>query len=104
MPQAAAFMMPQGSPPPHSAGANNQNIYRLEQEMNEIKTMLNEFGNRNKQHNAERISDMIQKIDVEDSNQFGPAGMSMVNDSMALDDDVQTMDWVKRQKGEVKQL
>lgn len=39
---------------------------------------------------------MIQKIDVEDSNQFGPAGMSMVNDSMALDDDVQTMDWVKR--------
>lgn len=73
--------------------------------MNEIKTMLNEFGNRNKHQNAERISDMIQKIDVEDSNQFGPAGMmSNTMNSMALDDEVQTEDWVKRQKGEIKQL
>ena len=58
----------QGSPPPHSAGANHQNIHRLEQEMNEIKTMLNDYGERNKHHNANRISDMIAQIDVDDSN------------------------------------
>jgi len=34
-------------------------MYRLEQEMQEIKSMLNDFGQRNQQKNAERISDMI---------------------------------------------
>ena len=52
-------MMQQSSPPPRSAAADNHNMYRLEQEMNEIKAMLNDFGQRSKQQNAERISDML---------------------------------------------
>ena len=58
-------IMQQSSPPPRSAAANNHNIYRLEQEMNEIKSMLNEFGQRNKAQNAERITDMIGQIDAD---------------------------------------
>ena len=46
LPTSAAFQ--QSSPPPRSAAADNHNMYRLEQEMNEIKAMLNDFGQRNK--------------------------------------------------------
>lgn len=69
----------QSSPPPLSAAANNNNIYRLEQEMTEIKAMLNEYGHKNKQQNAERISDMIAQIDDEEPSNFGGAGLSRDN-------------------------
>ena len=46
LPTSAAFQ--QSSPPPRSAAADNHNMYRLEQEMNEIKAMLNDFGQRSK--------------------------------------------------------
>jgi len=34
-------------------------MYRLEQELSEIKTMLNDLHSKNKQQNAERITDLI---------------------------------------------
>jgi len=71
--------------------------------MTEIKSMLNNLGERNKQHNADRISDMIKQIDHSD-----PGMASNVPDSMMMsfqvDGDVQTEDWVKRQKAEIKEL
>lgn len=38
----------QGSPPPRSAAADQANMHKLEEEMTEIKAMLNEYGMRNK--------------------------------------------------------
>ena len=66
--------------------------------------MLNDLGQRNNQHNADKISDMIKQVD-----HSGDHGMaSNVPDSMMMsfqvDGDVQTEDWVKRQKAEIKEL
>ena len=51
---------------------------------------------------------MIAQLDVEDSgNNFGGAtGLTgVLSDSIAMDgDDMQTEEWVKRQKAEIKQL
>ena len=48
-------------------------MYRLEQEMNVIKAMLNDFGQRNKNQNAERITDMLANLNAAaDGNDAGP--------------------------------
>ena len=50
---------------------------------------------------------MIAQIDVEDSgNNFGSAGIGLggTNHMPEMQDDIQTEEWVKRQKAEIKQL
>ena len=59
LPQSLAGLPQQSSPPPRSAAADQHNMYRLEQELNDIKTMLNDLHSKNKQQNAERISDLM---------------------------------------------
>lgn len=71
-----------------SAAADNHNMLRLEQELTEIKGMLNDFSMRNKQQNAERITDMISKIEAEDHG----AGQSLVPDSMMMSFNVEDGD------------
>ena len=70
--------------------------------MQEIKSMLNDFGQRNQQKNAERISDMIGQIDASDN--LAVAGLSMIGESYNQEDDTQMEDWIKRQKAEIKDL
>ena len=68
--------------------------------MNEIKAMLNDFGQRNKNQNAERITDMLANLNAAaDGNDVGQvAGMN------EEEDDTQTEEWVRRQKAEIKEL
>ena len=64
----------QSSPPPRSAGADQySNLNRLENEMAEIRTMLNDYGLKSKNQNAQRLSDLLR--DVEDD----VAGASFVS-------------------------
>ena len=70
--------------------------------MQEIKSMLNDFGQRNQQKNAERIQDMISQIDP--SENLAVAGLSMIGENYNQEDDTQMEDWIKRQKAEIKDL
>ena len=68
--------------------------------MNEIKAMLNDFGQRSKNQNAERITDMLANLNAAaDGNDAGH--MERMDEE---DDDTQTEEWVRRQKAEIKQL
>ena len=106
-PQATttAAILHQASPPPRAAGADTANIMRLEQEMNEIKCMLNDFGQRSKEQNVNRISDMINQVDADDqmnTMMSGTIGESMGLPGFGEDDHAQMEDWVRRQKAEIK--
>ena len=64
----------QNSPPPKAAGVDQySNLGRLENEMSEIRTMLNDYGLKSKNVNAQRLSDLLR--DVEDD----VAGASFVS-------------------------
>ena len=68
--------------------------------MNEIKAMLNDFGQRSKNQNAERITDMLANLNAAaDGNDAGH--MERMDEE---DDDTQTEEWVRRQKAEIKEL
>ena len=68
--------------------------------MNEIKAMLNDFGQRSKNQNAERITDMLANLNAAaDGNDAGH--MERMDEE---DDDSQTEEWVRRQKAEIKEL
>ena len=78
LPTSSAFQ--QSSPPPRSAAADNHNMYRLEQEMNEIKAMLNDFGQRSKNANAERITDMLANLNAAaDGNDVGAGQVTRID-------------------------
>ena len=64
----------QSSPPPRSAGADQySNLNRLETEMAEIRSMLNDHGLKSKNANAQRLSELLR--DVEDDT----AGASFIS-------------------------
>ena len=68
--------------------------------MNEIKAMLNDFGQRSKNQNAERITDMLANLNAAaDGNDA--SHMERMDEE---DDDTQTEEWVRRQKAEIKEL
>ena len=68
--------------------------------MNEIKAMLNDFGQRSKNQNAERITDMLANLNAAaDGNDAGQ--LARMDEE---EDDTQTEEWVRRQKAEIKEL
>ena len=62
----------QSSPPPRSAAADQQqNLNRLENEMAEIRTMLNDYGLKSKNMNANRLSDLLRDVEADESHNAG---------------------------------
>jgi hypothetical protein len=76
----------QGSPPPRSAAADNANIQKLEEEMRQVKEMLAQMTA--KQDRAD--SDLSRAEDLDGS-------------EVDIDDE-QMKDFIKRQKGQIKEL
>lgn len=105
LPPSIVGMAQQSSPPPRSAAADQHNMYRLEQELTEIKTMLNDLHSKNKLQNAERITDLMAQLDADDQNVGGTLATDPMMFSLEIGaNEDETEDWVKRQKAEIKQL
>ena len=79
-------------------------MYRLEQELTEIKTMLNDLHSKNKLQNAERITDLMAQLDADDQNMGGTLATDPMMFSLEMGNEDETEEWVKRQKAEIKQL
>ena len=67
----------QSSPPPRAAGADQMsNIGRLENEMAEIRQMLTDYGLKSKNNNANRLSELLQDVEADESVSYGASFLS----------------------------
>lgn len=96
-----------GSPAPKSAAADNANLIRLESEMGEIRAMLNDYGLKSKNTNANRLSDLLRDVDAEDAGNSHNVSMSGHNpfaDVAESGSSDQIAEFVKRQKADIKEM
>lgn len=107
-----AIMGPnQSSPPPRSAGADQgYNLNRLENEMSEIRSMLNDYGLKSKNQNAQRLSDLLRDVE-EDVSNIGASFVSGKSNPFGSPEKLigeqnedQIQEFVKRSKQDIKEM
>ena len=54
-----------------SAQASHVDYARLEQEMAQIRSMLSDFGLKNRAQNGARLSDLVRQVEADDNSAIG---------------------------------